>query len=61
MTVILYLPLKCNVCEVVGWFFSSWDGLLKNVREANVKFFKSFERGGLGKIQKDRTQSYANF
>lgn len=42
--VVLYLPLKCNLCEVVGWFFLSfWDELLKNVREANVKFLKVFK------------------
>lgn len=46
--VVLYLPLNCNACEVVGgffgvgiffylfFFFCSWHDLLKNVREANA-------------------------
>lgn len=35
--VVLYLPLKCNVVKLLVGFFSSWDDLQKNVREANVK------------------------
>lgn len=52
--VVLYLPLNCNVCRVIVvclfFFICSWDDLLKNVREANVNFLRTFYRGGLGKM-----------
>lgn len=34
--------------KLLAVFFSSWDDLLKNIREANVKFLKASKRGGLG-------------